>query len=157
GCSATSSFAYRCIDSTSPVVVQRVSIRILRPSIQPSFSSPSRNAAKRACPKGSSAASGMSTPIRRICFVCPRAARPWRRCTAAEQRDELAPLHVEHGDFLPYALLARPPTRALGFLFAPSSFAWTATQPVQFFILNQSGERRSLNRRAGARSPVSED
>jgi hypothetical protein len=34
---------------------------------------------------------------------------------------------------------------------------WTAIQPVQFFILSQSGEPRSLNRRAGARSPVSED
>jgi len=33
----------------------------------------------------------------------------------AEQRDELAPLHVRHGDFLPYALSARQPARALGF------------------------------------------
>src|SRR5262249_3008981 len=30
---------------------------------------------------------------------------------------------------------------------------WTATRPVQFFILNQSGERRSLNRRAGQGRP----
>src|SRR5215831_4213553 len=30
---------------------------------------------------------------------------------------------------------------------------WTATQPVQFFILSQSGERRSLNRRAGQGRP----
>src|SRR5215468_6061386 len=36
-------------------------------------------------------------------------------CRAAEQCDEVAPFHVEHGDFLPYALLARQPTRALGF------------------------------------------
>src|SRR5262249_50952578 len=43
-----------------------------------------------------------------------RACRERRR-RAAEQRDEVAPFHVEHGDFLPYALLARQPTRALGF------------------------------------------
>jgi hypothetical protein len=81
GCSATSSFANRCIDSTSPVVVQRVSIRILRPSAQPSFASPSRNAAMRACPTGSSAASGMSTPMRRIRSAC--CARPASGQTAA--------------------------------------------------------------------------
>src|SRR5262249_14060170 len=34
---------------------------------------------------------------------------------AAQQRDEIAAFQVEHGDFLPYALLARQPTRALGF------------------------------------------
>ncbi len=56
------------------VLVQRVSIRILRPSIQPSFSSPSRNAAMRACPTGSSAASGMSTPMRLT--LSGRCARP---------------------------------------------------------------------------------
>jgi hypothetical protein len=38
-----------------------------------------------------------------------------RRGNAADQCDELAPFHVEHGDFLPYALSARRPTRALGF------------------------------------------
>jgi hypothetical protein len=43
-----------------------------------------------------------------------RRERPRGRSTA-EQRDELAPFHVEHRDFLPYALLARQPTRALGF------------------------------------------
>src|SRR6516162_46112 len=30
-------------------------------------------------------------------------------------RDELAPFHVEQGDFLPYAQLARQLTRGLGF------------------------------------------
>src|SRR6516164_1737347 len=35
GCNATSSFAYRCIDSGSAGVAQRVSIRKLRPSNQP--------------------------------------------------------------------------------------------------------------------------
>src|SRR6266540_3974638 len=33
-----------------------------------------------------------------------RSERPRRR--AAEQRDECAPLHMRHGDFLPYALSA---------------------------------------------------
>src|SRR5262249_47012083 len=33
----------------------------------------------------------------------------------------------------------------------------TATQPMQFCILSQSVERRSVSRRAGARSHVSED
>jgi hypothetical protein len=36
-----------------------------------------------------------------------RRERPGDRC--AEKRDEFAPLHVRHGDFLPYALSA-PPT-----------------------------------------------
>src|SRR5262249_35061076 len=45
----------------------------------------------------------------------PRPERPRCYCSAAEQRDELAAFHVEHGDFLPYALLARQPTRALSF------------------------------------------
>ena len=40
GCSATSSFANRCIDSASGAA-QRVSIRMLRPSVHPSFWSPS--------------------------------------------------------------------------------------------------------------------
>ena len=50
GCSATSSFANRRIDSVSSGVAQRMSIRVLRPSVQPSFWSPSRNPAIRACP-----------------------------------------------------------------------------------------------------------
>ena len=37
GCSATSSFADRCIASVSPGVAQRVSIWVSRPSVQPSF------------------------------------------------------------------------------------------------------------------------
>ena len=49
GCSATSSFANRCINSASAGVAQRVSIRMLRPSVHPSFWSPSRNAAIKAC------------------------------------------------------------------------------------------------------------
>ena len=37
GCSATSSLANCCLDSASPAVAQRVSIRMLRPSAHPSF------------------------------------------------------------------------------------------------------------------------
>src|SRR5262249_9373365 len=44
----------------------------------------------------------------------PRREWPCRR-RAAEQRDEHTAPHVEHGDFLPNALSARRPTRALGF------------------------------------------
>src|SRR5262249_17236825 len=40
-------------------------------------------------------------------LLCARRERP-RGCRAAEQRDEFAPLHVRHGDFLPYALSALP-------------------------------------------------
>jgi hypothetical protein len=43
-----------------------------------------------------------------------------QQAAATEQCDELTPLHVRHGDFLPYALSARRPTRALGFP-APSA------------------------------------
>ena len=49
GCSATSSFAKRCIAAASVGFAQRVSIRVLWPSIHPSFWSPSRNAAIWAC------------------------------------------------------------------------------------------------------------
>ena len=49
---------------------QRVSIRMFCPTIQPNWCSPDTNAAMRACPWGSSAASGMSTPMRRIRSDC---------------------------------------------------------------------------------------
>jgi DNA end-binding protein Ku len=45
GWSAANSFANRCIAAASVGVAQRVSIKILRPSIHPSFWSSSRNAA----------------------------------------------------------------------------------------------------------------
>src|SRR5215467_386945 len=48
GCIATSSFAPRCSAATLPGAAQRVSIRTLRPSVQPSVWSPSRNAPKLA-------------------------------------------------------------------------------------------------------------
>src|SRR5712691_2591955 len=65
GCSATSSLANRCIISAS-VVPQRTSMPTLRPSVHPSFCSPSWNAATRARPSGSFSPSPLSTPIRRI-------------------------------------------------------------------------------------------
>jgi hypothetical protein len=50
---------------------QRVSIRTLRPSVQPNCCSPCRNAAMRACPSASSGARFMSTPVR--CIRSPSA------------------------------------------------------------------------------------
>ena len=69
GCRATSSFANRCIDSTS-AVAQRVSIRMLRPSVHPSFWSSFRKAATLACPSASFSAYAISTPIRRTRSAC---------------------------------------------------------------------------------------
>src|SRR5262249_1978795 len=107
GAIPTSSAAYLRMSSALPPL-QRVSIRTLRPSVQPNCCSPCRNAAMRACPTGSFAAVDISTPMRRMCLACcPRAAgghpsvappsavldarreRPRDR-RAAEQRDELA-------------------------------------------------------------------
>ena len=45
--------------------------------------------------------------------ILPKAGKSEQQAAATEQCDELTPLHVRHGDFLPYALLARRPTRAL--------------------------------------------
>ena len=54
---------------------QRVSIRTLRPSVQPNCRSPSRKAASRACSIGSRPAPPISTPMRRIrSGCCARAA-----------------------------------------------------------------------------------
>jgi hypothetical protein len=73
------------------IAPQRVSIRTLRPSVQPNCCSPCRNAAMRACPSGSFAAVDISTPICRTrSGCCARAARP-RGSRAAEQDDELPP------------------------------------------------------------------
>jgi hypothetical protein len=73
GCSATSSFANRRIDCASSGAAQRVSIWVLRPSVHPSFWSPSRNAATKVCPSRSLSANAISRPIRRIWSVCARA------------------------------------------------------------------------------------
>src|SRR5215470_7081382 len=47
-----------------------------------------------------------------------RARSEGPRGRATEQRDEVAPLHVEHGDFSPYALSA-PPKGWCARTFAP--------------------------------------
>jgi hypothetical protein len=74
GRKATSSFASCCIASASPAA-QRASIRMLRPSVHPSFCSPSRNAAAKVCPSGSLSAKAIGSPIRRTpSACCPRAA-----------------------------------------------------------------------------------
>jgi hypothetical protein len=74
GCCATSSFANRCINSTSSAA-QRRSIRVLRPYAQPTFWRPSRNAAIQACPSRSVSAYAISTPMRLIrSDCCARAA-----------------------------------------------------------------------------------
>src|SRR5262249_16734149 len=57
-------------------VPQRVSMRALRPSVQPNCCSACTNAVLRACPSGSSAAKFMNRPIGRTRSVCcARAAR----------------------------------------------------------------------------------
>ena len=93
GASATNSAAYLRMRSASPAA-QRVSIRTLRPSVQPNSCSPCRNAATRACPSGSSAASAHehADAPHPLGLLRARRERPRRR-RAAEQRDELAPPH----------------------------------------------------------------
>ena len=103
GASATNSAAYLRMRSASPAA-QRVSIRTLRPSVQPNCCSPCRNAAMRACPfrivrgRGHEHADAPHP----LGLLRARRERPRRR-RAAEQRDELAPSHVEHGGPLPGA------------------------------------------------------
>ena len=67
---------------------------------QPASCSPCVKAARRCCPSTSSAARFISAPMRliRSGCCCSRRNRPYRR--AAEQRDELAPPHLEHGGSL---------------------------------------------------------
>jgi len=69
GDSAISSAMYWRTRSAPPAT-QRVSIRTLRPSIQPSSRRPRTNASIRACPSLSSAAKLISTPMRRIRSGC---------------------------------------------------------------------------------------
>ena len=82
GASATSSAAYlRVLPASVP---QRVSMRALRPSVQPNCCSACTNAVLRACPSGSSAAKFMNTPMRRTrSACCARAARGQRNEGAA--------------------------------------------------------------------------
>ena len=92
GCSATSSFANRCIDSASSGVAQRVSIWMLRPSVHPSFWSPSRNAAiPGLCFRVAlGIAHQHADPPHALGLLRARGERPRSR-RAAKKRDELAP------------------------------------------------------------------
>src|SRR6266581_3148695 len=85
--------------STGSSGAQRYSIPRLLPSSHPSPRSPRCNAATldRACE--SRAASSIKTPIRRTRLSCCARAASGHR--PAKQRDELAPLHVEHGASFP--------------------------------------------------------
>ena len=69
GASATNSAASLRFRSGS-LVAQRTSIRTLRPTAHPASCKPCRNAARRACPSGSSAARFMTTPMRRARSGC---------------------------------------------------------------------------------------
>ena len=85
GSIATSSAAYvRARSGLLPV--RRYSIWMFRPSVQPWFSRPCRNASKRSRPSGSLSLRLKSTPMRRIRSACcpsPRPAmRPLRRRVA---------------------------------------------------------------------------
>ena len=124
GFSATSSFADRCIDFVvSPGVAQRVSIRMLPPSVHPGFRSPSRNAAIWVCIPGSALIityQHADPPLR------GQAAAPARQAAAGRERspehcDELAPPHCaspkELRESILYRLkLARESRLELGFV-----------------------------------------
>jgi len=69
GASAASSPA--CLRISAALgVPQRVSMRTLRPIVQPNTASACRNAPRRVCHTGSSAAAGTSTPMRRTRSPC---------------------------------------------------------------------------------------
>ena len=55
-----------------PSPAQRYSIERVRPLTHPSSRKPFSNATTRDCASGSPATRPISTPIRRICFVCAR-------------------------------------------------------------------------------------
>ena len=90
GASATSSAAYLRVSSTSPPL-QRVSIRMLRPSVQPNCCSTCTNAAMRAFPvrivRGRSGRDAYAAQP--FGLLRSRGERPSCR-PPAEQRDELA-------------------------------------------------------------------
>ena len=70
GVSANNSSAYLRISSEFPAAGQRVSMRTLRPSVQPSCCSPCWKAAMRACPCALFATAPMSTPTFRMRSGC---------------------------------------------------------------------------------------
>jgi hypothetical protein len=77
GALATSSVAW----SRSRFPAQRYSIERLRPLTHPSSRRPFK-AVTRDCASGLLATRPNRTPIRRVCFVCPRRERPRDRRTA---------------------------------------------------------------------------
>src|ERR1700738_3195449 len=87
GASATNSAAcLRCL-SILLAAPQRMSIRTLRPSVQPNCCSPCKNASNRACPSESSLGEFMSTPMRRMRSPsCVRAASGHAAAAAPPRR-----------------------------------------------------------------------
>ena len=73
GCRATNSFAKVRVRFTSPPP-QRTSIRRLRPSVQPLSARPCVNWESWIFPSGSLSSALISTPMRRMCSGCCRAA-----------------------------------------------------------------------------------
>ncbi len=72
GAMASSSAAWS--RNTFPSPAQRYSIKRLRPLTHPRSRRPLSKATTRDCASGSPATRPINTPIRRICFVCARAA-----------------------------------------------------------------------------------
>ncbi len=161
GCSATSSLANRCLDSGSSGVVQRMSIRMLRPSVHPSFWSPSRNAATRACASGSLSGYPISAPIRRIPLDCcaraahghAAAAKP-NSLMKSRRRIRPRPRATSKSSTVTWTIPDQPPTR-------PDVSPWHAAAWVACDSLSAAGESRraSLATRTqrnllGARPPA---
>ena len=92
GASATNSAA--CLRMSCGIAVaQRVSIRTLRPIVQPSSLQPLQERRDTGLNSASSAAAGISTPMRRIARLL-RARTPAASAAAPpSSRDEFAPLH----------------------------------------------------------------
>ena len=107
GASATNSAAYLRMRSASPAP-QRVSIRTLRPSVQPSCCSPCTNAAMRRLQfrivRGQ--VQEHADAPHPLGLLRARRERPRSR-RAAEQRDELAPLYPNHVNPRAYAVRVR--------------------------------------------------
>ena len=97
GASVTSSAAYLRMSSALPAP-QRYSTRKLRPSAQPKCCKPCRNAAMVAWPCGSSAASPVSTPMRRVCATC------WACAVKGQPRPRLEGLRTHAASLSPSGL-----------------------------------------------------
>ena len=86
-------------------LLQRTSIRRLRPTAQPASCSPCASAVRRACDSGSFGVVNMSTPMRRIRSPCCARAASGHATAATEERDGLAPFQL-------IELHRSPPVRA---------------------------------------------